>query len=207
MYCRKCGLEVPAGARFCPKCGNKMIDSPSPLGEESNNSHDDTNKTSSTITQGVYGSSIQMVEGILSMLLAVSVLFLPVVRVFYDTGYGTSSMLHVALNLSRFRFPGKYAPIGFILSIFMVFAFVGSLANAKQAFSNEFPQSMRIAGDIKISNSYTSLVTLYAIALIVLLDIARGNAYGIAGCSGWAWVLLFGGITCQAIHFVRWSMK
>ena len=205
MYCRKCGAEVPAGAQFCAKCGTKVIDVPPSDGVI--NHSDTASKPLVDIAKGVNVGAIQVVEGALSAILAVLALFAPVVRVIYDTGYSTSSMLHVALNLSRFRFPGKYAPIGPILGILMVLACVGSLLNAKQAFANELPKPQSIAGGISVSNSYASMITIYAIALIILLGIAGGNAYGIAGCSGWAWFLLFGGITCQVIHFVRWSLN
>lgn len=205
MYCRKCGAEVPAGAQFCAKCGTKVIDAPP--SEGTINRSTATSKPLVDIAKGVNAGTIQVAEGALSTILAAMALFAPVVRVIYDTGYSTASMLHVALNLSRFRFPGKYAPIGPVLGILMILACVGSLLNAKQAFANELPKPRSIAGGIKVSNSYASMITIYAIALIILLGIAGGNAYGIAGCSGWAWFLLFGGIACQVIHFVRWSLN
>ena len=205
MYCRKCGTELQLNAKFCAKCGTKVMDAPLP--EESVNPLGVEMQPPFNVAQGINGGSIHLVEGALSVLLAIMALFLPVVRAVYDTGYSTTSMLHVVFNLSRFKFPGKYAPIGPMLGILMFCASIGSLLNAKQAFANELPGSRSVAEGITVSNSYASLVTVYAIALIVLLGIAGGHAYGIAGCSGWAWVLLFGGVACQVVHFARWFLN
>lgn len=197
--------EIHSGAQFCAKCGAKVI-----YGQETGPQRSGASNIANTLTgmaKSVNGGTLQLAEGILSVLLALMSLFAPVVKVLYDTGYDAESMLHVALNLSRFRFPEKYAPIGPVLVILMILACVGSLVNAKQAFSNELPAQKEVVGGVRLSSSFASVVTVYALMLVILLGIAGGNAYGIAGYTGWVWFLLFVGVACQAIHFVRWSLN
>ncbi|MDO4539058.1 MAG: zinc ribbon domain-containing protein [Coriobacteriales bacterium] len=205
MYCHKCGLEVREGAQFCPKCGTKLMDAQRP--KEPPNRLGAPSKPLDDIAKVVNVGTIHVVEGVLSVILAALALFAPVVRVDYGIDCSNSSMLHVVLNLSSFSYLDNYAWIGPTLGIFMVLVCIGSLLNAKQAFSNELPKAREIVSGIKVSNSYASLITLYAITLIILLGIAKDKTFGIVGCSGWAWLLLLGGISCQVVHFIRWYLN
>lgn len=207
LYCRKCGAEVSDGARFCPKCGAEV----SVLGDlprefVSGGEAKSFASTATHVNNRADGGVFRLAEGGLSALLALMVLFAPVVKIDYYFGDATLSMLDVILNLSRFSdYLGKYAAIAPVLALFMAAAFVGAVLNAKQAFMNELPKTYEVGPAVKISNSFAGAVTGYALALIILLWLASRNSYGIAGASGWAWILLLGGIACEVLHFIRCS--
>lgn len=204
MFCPQCGNELPDSAHFCGKCGAKVA-----VGQNTAQGPqrpDDLAKAIASATKDVNGSTIQLVEGALSVVLALMVLFAPVVKVDYGFGKSAISMLDIVINLSRFSdYLGDYAAAGPIAGFFTIAVFVSALMNAKQAFMNELPKTKELVAGVKFSDSYIGAVTGFALMLIIFLGVMSRETYGIAGASGWAWILLVGGLACQFIHFIRVS--
>ena len=209
MFCHQCGNKLPDDARFCGKCGARIAEGQNaaqttqrPL------KPDDVTKAIANATKDVNGGTYQLVEGALSVVLALMVLFAPVLKVDYGFGKGAISMLDVVVNLSKYSdFLGDYAAVGPIAGFFTIAVFVSALLNAKQAFMNELPKTKELVGGVKFSDSYAGAVTGFALALIVILGVISRNTYGIAGASGWAWLLLVGGLVCQLMRFIRVSLN
>lgn len=74
MYCRKCGKEIPDGAKFCPNCGKKTDDT---TVEEKVNSVD-LNTSSSTYNGNYYSddSSSSIGWGVLGFFVPIADLIL-----------------------------------------------------------------------------------------------------------------------------------
>lgn len=206
MFCHQCGNILPDDARFCGKCGARITESQKAT--QSTPKPDDLSRAIANATKDVNSNTIQLIEGGLSVVLALMVLFAPVLKVDYGFGKGAISMLDVVVNLSKYSdFLGDYAAVGPIAGFFTIAVFVSALLNAKQAFMNELPKTKELVGGVKFSDSYAGAVTGFALALIVILGVISRNTYGIAGASGWAWLLLVGGLVCQLMRFIRVSLN
>jgi hypothetical protein len=204
--CYKCGAELPNGARFCPKCGTKAMGQPGT--DQVGTKVLEATKSLKRVANNVNTKKVQLAEAGISILLALMVLFAPVVELDFYFGKNMVSMLDVVINLSRFSdYLGKFAAIGPLLGVLMIVVCIAIILNAKQAFANELPAPIEIVKGVKISNTYSGAVTVYALVLLVLLGMTSSNSYGMARASGWVWLLLFGGVGCQILHFVRWSQN
>lgn len=211
------GQVVPPGASPMAPGGSERTHFP--VAVNNMNQRDDANAPGRVLPNGVNPTlvrmakkantgAIQIAEGVISVVLALMVLFAPVVRVSVYFTEGNMSMVDIVLNLSRFSdYLGKYAAVGPVLGFFMLFACAASILNAKQAFTNKLPQPKEILKGVKISNAFSSTVTIYSIMLIILLSYVSGQSYGVVSASGWAWFLLFSGIACQIVHFVRFALN
>lgn len=204
MHCSKCGAQVSDTARFCPKCGariERLANNPSDSGI-GGSEKDGPSQLKSLANIDVKG--LQLVECIISVVLGLMVLFAPVIKINYYFGNSSLSMIDLLINASRFRdYLGEYAVFGIFIGVMAVIVSFCSFLNAKQALENEFPTIRKIKGVNYSFSNNSDVVTVFAIILIILLFIASNESYGIAGASGWAWLLLLGGIACEVVHSLR----
>lgn len=205
MICPNCKAQISDEARFCPSCGDAITKQESSSGGGEGAIYGFV-KSLLDSTKNVKDSTLCTVEGVLSIVLAAMIVFAPVIKVDYYFGSNAVSMLTLVTNLSKLsNYLGKYSFIGPLLAVDMIFACLGIAMNAKQAFKNELTGSIEITKDIKIPNAYPGAATVYALSLIIILMFVSSSSRGIVGASGWTWLLLFGGIACQVVHFIRWS--
>lgn len=202
MYCRKCGGEISSTSRFCPKCGTPVVGQPSSgQGSVPIISSGSVTEGGSSQMMGKEGS-LRMVEGALSVVAALVIVFAPSITVDLYFAGTSCTLLSVILRLSKYsEYLEEFTVIVIVLGILMVASVVEYLINAKQCFDGT-PSIKKDpkTGKNALNIDHVFMGVPYSIMLIVVLALCSNESYGIIKSNGWVWITL---LICTALFVVH----